>query len=508
MAQAKKAETWLELRRVDMQPAHVAIDLGAESCRVSLLRWSQGNPEIRVVHRFPNAPIREQSGLRWDMEKIWQGVEEGLRLCAGIAHEGIAAVGVDGWAVDYVRLRADGGIAGNPYCYRDERTIAAEKEVHKRISPDELYRLTGIQLLPLNTLYQLYADGMNCMDQGLRWLNLPEFISYKLGATPVAEYTNATHTQLVRLGTQHWCSQIFEATGLDRAAAPEIVPTGSVVGTVNGAVANLAAFGNTKIIVPACHDTASAIAGIPADGDDWAFISSGTWSLVGTLLDHPCTSHAARAANFTNLGGAGGKICFLKNVNGMWLLQECFRFWESQGWRPGLSELIKQCEALPAPDYCFDVDTPGLLLPGDMPAKINRQRRADGFVSFPETKESIPIVANSIFHSLAARYASVLRDVSNATGKKLERLFIVGGGSKNSYLNRLTAERTGLSVVTGSSESSTVGNFAIQLASLGGDVTTAGVKHSSVARWAAMLTDNPSSVCRALSGSESFRFVS
>ena len=411
-----------------------------------------------------------------------------MRLCAGIAEEGIAAVGVDGWAVDYVRLRADGNIAGNPYCYRDERTIAAEKEVHKRISPDELYRLTGIQLLPLNTLYQLYADGMGGMEQGLRWLNLPEFVTYRLGGRPVAEYTNATHTQLVQLGTREWCSEIFRAADLDFAAAPEIVPTGSVVGTVKGALASLPALRNTRIIVPACHDTASAIAGIPAEGDDWAYISSGTWSLVGTLLERPCTTDAARAGNFTNLGGAGGKICFLKNVNGMWLLQECCRFWESHGWRPVVHELISQCEALPAPDHCFDVDAPDLLLPGDMPAKINAQRRAAGFTPFPERKESMPLVANSIFHSLAARYAAVLKNVTDASGKKLTRLFIVGGGSKNAYLNCLTAERTGLSVLPGSSESSTVGNFAIQLASVAGEMTTSGVKHSSMAQWAGMLS--------------------
>ena len=471
-----------------MQPAHAAIDLGAESCRVSLLRWNDGNPEIRVIHRFPNAPIRERQELRWDIERIWQGVEEGLRLCAGIAQEGIAAVGVDGWAVDYVRLKADGTIAGNPYCYRDQRNVAAEKEVYKRISADELYRLTGIQLLPLNTLYQLYADGMSEMDQSLRWLNLPEFITYRLGGKPVAEYTNATHTQLVRLGTQEWCDEIFEAAGLARSAAPEIVPTGSVVGTVRGALASLPAFRNTTVIVPACHDTASAIAGIPAEGDDWAFISSGTWSLVGTLLERPCVTQAARASNFTNLGGAGGKICFLKNINGMWLLQECFRFWESQGWSRSLSDLLKDCEALPAPDYCFDVDAPDLLLPGDMPAKINAQRRDAGFASFPDSKNSMALVANSIFHSLAARYASVLGDIADVSGKKLTRLFIVGGGSRNSYLNRLATERTGLSVVAGSSESSTIGNFAIQLASLRGELTPTGVRQSSLARWAGMLS--------------------
>lgn len=467
--------------------AHVAIDLGAESCRVSLLRWSRGIPEIRVVHRFPNAPIRERTELRWDIESILRGVEEGLVLCAGLAEEGIAAVGVDGWAVDYVRLKRDGNIVGNPFCYRDERTIAAEKEVHKRISPDQLYRLTGIQLLSINTLYQLYADKQDHREHGTRWLNLPEFITYRLGGRPVAEYTNATHTQLVRLGTHEWCEEIFKAAGLDLSAAPEIVPTGSVIGTVKGKLGDLPAFRDTKLIVPACHDTASAIAGIPAEGDDWAFISSGTWSLVGTLLDIPCTHDAARLKNFTNLGGAGGKICFLKNVNGMWLLRQCVEFWESQGWKCSIEELIKECTTLPAPDYCFDVDAPDLLLPGDMHKKINAQRQSEGFAPFPDGKEGMALVANSIFHSLASRYARVLKDIADVTGKKMNRLYIVGGGSKNSYLNRLTAERTGLEVLVGSSESSTVGNFAIQLAALRVELTAAGVTHSSVAQWADVL---------------------
>ncbi|HTD21390.1 MAG TPA: FGGY-family carbohydrate kinase [Terriglobales bacterium] len=471
--------------------AHVAVDLGAESCRVSLLRWSNGIPEIRLVHRFPNSPISERGGLRWDLENILLGVEKGLRLCANIAEEGIAAVGVDGWAVDYVRLMPDGKIAGNPFCYRDERTIAAEKEVRQRILPDRLYALTGIQLLSLNTLYQLYADGPSATDQSAKWLNLPEFITYRLGGKPVAEYTNATHTQLVSLGTHEWCEEIFKAAGLDLSAAPEIVPTGSVVGAMEGKLAGRPAFKNTKLIVPACHDTASAIAGISADGDDWAFISSGTWSLVGTLLDSPCMHDAARSKNFTNLGGAGGKICFLKNVNGMWLLRQCLQHWESRGWKCDIAELIKECETLPAPDYCFDVDAPGLLSSGDMPNKINAQRQHAGYQPFPEGDQGIALMVNSIFHSLALRYASVLNDIADATKKKMTRLYIVGGGSKNDYLNRLTAERTGLEVLVGSSESSTVGNFAIQLAALRGDMTAAGVKHSSVAQWAGVLGAQP-----------------
>ena len=474
-----------------MKPALVAIDLGAESCRVSLLRWENGNPQMRVVHRFQNGPIREGDTLRWDIERIFRAIEEGLRLCAGMADEGIAAVGVDGWAVDYVRIAPDGTLAGNPFCYRDERTIAAQKEVHQRISPDQLYRLTGIQLLPLNTLYQLYADRMSGMDKRLRWLNLPEYITYRLGGRPVAEYTNATHSQLVRLGTHEWCDEIFSAVDLDVAAAPEIVRTGSVVGTIRGPLDALPAFHDTKLIVPACHDTASAIAGIPAEGDDWAFISSGTWSLVGTLLDTPCTGDAARAGNFTNLGGAGGKVCFLKNVNGMWLLQQCLRCWESRGFKPSLDHLIEQCETLPAPDFCFDVDAPDLLLPGDMPAKINLQRQNAGFASFPEAKESMAIVTNSIFHSLAARYAAVLKDIAGASGKRIKRLFIVGGGVKNGYLNRLTAERTGLRLTLGSSESSTIGNFAIQLASLEHQQDSGGVTRAAVGQWAAMLAPEP-----------------
>jgi rhamnulokinase len=466
--------------------AHVAIDLGAESCRVSLLRWSDGSPEIRLVYRFSNAPITERGGLHWDIKNILLGVEKGLRQCAEIVDGGIASVGVDGWAVDYVRLKPDGNIAGNPFCYRDERTAAAEKEVHKRISPDRLYELTGIQLLSLNTLYQLYADGLGDMVQSAKWLNLPEFIAYRLGGKPVAEYTNATHTQLVRLGTHEWCEEIFKATGLDLLAAPEIVPTGSIVGTMKRSLAALPAFRDTQLVVPACHDTASAIAGIPADGEDWAFISSGTWSLVGTLLNSPCTDSAARAKNFTNLGGAGGKICFLKNVNGMWLLRQCIEHWESLGWKCEIADLIEQCETLPAPDYCFDVDAADLLLPGDMPNKINAQRKRAGHASFPEGREGMPLMANSIFHSLASRYASVLKDIAHATGKKMTRLYIVGGGSKNHYLNRLTAERTGFEVLVGSSESSTVGNFAIQLAALEGAPSASGV-----GRWAGVLAAQP-----------------
>jgi rhamnulokinase len=478
--------------QLSQNKALVAVDLGAQSCRVSLLRFAQGHPHVGIVHRFGNAPIVTPAGVRWDIGVILDGVQTGLRLCAGIATEGIAAIGVDGWAVDYVRLDEDGNQIANPFCYRDERTISAETEIHQIISPARLYSLTGIQLLRINTLYQLYADNIAGIVPAKRWLNLPEFITYRLGGRPVAEYTNATHTQLVDLGSKRWCEEIFQSAGLDQKAAPEIVPTGTIVGGVRGDLSELTAFRQTQLIVPACHDTASAIAAIPASGDDWAFISSGTWSLVGAVLNAPCVSKDAQAMNFTNLGGVGGTFCFLKNVNGMWLLRQCLDEWESRGSSWTVHDLLQECASLPAPATLIDVDDPELLVPGNMLEKINAQlQRHVGGATSSDDLDS-PAVANLVLHSLAARYAEVLDAIARITGKKLRRLIIVGGGSRNLLLNRLTAERTGLEVVVGASESTTIGNFAIQMAALAGEWNdTSGVPAASVARWAEGISVRP-----------------
>ena len=246
------------------------------------------------------------------------------------------------------------------------------------------------------------------------------------------------------------------------------------------------------MIAPACHDTASAIAGIPAQGENWAFISSGTWSLVGCVLDAPCVSDAARSANFSNEGGVGGKIYFLKNVNGMWLLRQCIEHWQQQGEVWSVEQLIAACSSLPAPEHVIDVDEPDLLLPGDMPSRINAQLTRAGKAAIPEGNSMAAQMANLIFHSLADRYAEVLQNATSITGKALKRLYVVGGGSRNALLNRLTARATGLEVLTGSTESTTVGNFAIQLAALKGDYTDGiGVAANSVAEWASVLAARP-----------------
>ncbi len=444
-----------------MTPARVAVDLGAESCRVSLLRWHEGRPRITLVHRVPNGPIARGEQLRWDLQAIWAGVEEGLRRCAGLATEGIASIAVDGWATDYVRLDQDGLAIGDPFCYRDPRNIAAERAVHERIDVRQLYALTGLQRLRFNTIYQLYADQMAGIPADVPWINLPEYMLYRLGGRRVAEYTNATHTGLVSVATREWCAEVFAAAGLDLAAAPELVAPGTDVGVLRGTLADLPALQQTRLIAPACHDTASAVAGIPEATDDSAYISSGTWSLVGAMLDRPCTTEAAFTKDFTNQGGVAGQTCFHKNVNGMWLLRQCIEHW-NHSW--SVPDLIARAEGLPAPDHVFNVDQDELMLPGNVPARINEQRRAAGFVAVEEGAGNAPMITNLILHSLAARYAAVFHDLAEVTGKKLQRVYIVGGGSRNGLLNRLTQEATGLEVHCGYVESATIGNFALQLA--------------------------------------------
>jgi rhamnulokinase len=469
--------------------ALIAVDLGAQSCRVSLLRFWYDEPAVDVVHRFSNAPVPSDNGLHWNIEEIWEGVQAGIRKCAALAPEGIASIGVDGWAVDYVRLHETGYPEGDPFCYRDVRTERAEPEVHALISPSRLYELTGTQILRINTIYQLFADKLAGKDEAIPWVNLPEYITYRLCGSAVAEYTNATHSGLVAVGVHRWSREVFDSVGLNLTAAPRIVASGTTIGNLRGDLSELSALQETKVIVPACHDTASAIAAIPATGNDWAFISSGTWSLVGTVLDAPCVSDEARSQNFTNLGGVGGKICFLKNVNGMWLLRQCMDEWEARGVVYRLEDLLKECAALPPPSQLIDVDAPELMVPGDAVAKINAQVIHAGAKPLVADSLGAPALANLIFHSLAERYANVLRSIESTAKKKLRRVFIVGGGNKNQLLNRLTREKSGLDVVLGSSESTTIGNFAIQLAALDGAWTPGiGVPSDDVARWAHRLT--------------------
>ena len=380
-----------------------------------------------------------------------------------------------------------GSVSQSRFCYRDPRTLAGQRMLHQRIAPERMRELTGIAVLPLNTVYQMAAEEE--AERKLRWLNLPEYVLYTLGAKPIAEYTNATHTQMLTTRGD-WSPEILEALGMPLSAMPQIVLPGTQVGRLNSSLCDLGAFGyDVTLIAPACHDTASAVAAIADDGDDWAYISSGTWSLVGTVISKPINTPAAIEHNFTNFGGVDGTICFHQNVNGMWLMRQCLECWESEkpeeeDTKLTISNLVEAAAGFSPWPYALDVDDPELLLPGRMPERINLQLRRRALPEFDSSPQDAARLTAFVLHSLAQRYAEVLRWVSTITGKSLRKLYIMGGGSRNELLNRLTAEATGLTVLPAGAECSTTGNFAVQLASL---EQTPG-PHAS-ARWASVLSD-------------------
>jgi len=466
----------------------VAIDLGAESCRVSLLNWQPQRATLRIVHRFHNGSYERDGHLYWDISRLREGLLEGLRLAAREASGSIDSIGVDGWAVDYVRVDGEHKPLQDPFCYRDPRTEKIPAQFWEALPAERLYAITGVQMLRFNTLYQLIADRHAGLPDGTCWLNLPEYILCSLGGRAVSEFTLATHTQLVSATDRAWSPEIFRAAGLDQSKAPELVPPGTIVGQVTGDLARLPEFRNTQLIAPSCHDTGSAVAGIPHSGADCAFISSGTWSLVGTVLDHPCRSDAAFKQNISNEGGLEGSSRFLKNVNGMWLIEESMRHWHSQGKDWSVASLIEACRSLPAPKAFLDVDHSELHLSGHMPQRINSELKLSGHAPLPEDPEAAPLFANLIFHSLAARYTEVLRMISEVAGKKFRSIYIVGGGNRNTFLNRLLQERSGLEVIRGPVECSTIGNAAIQLAALEGRTASDfGVSRAAVAEWSRRL---------------------
>jgi len=447
-----------------------------------------------MLHRITNGPVQVGEHLHWPLDRILAGIEDGLCKAAAAAPEGIRSIAVDGWAVDYVRLDSAGKPLHPPYCYRDERTIATKAWMETIIPPEESFAQTGAQPLRINTVYQLLADNKEGIDPLVAWALLPEYVLHWLGGRRVAEHTNATHTGLVDLATGDWSRPIFERLGLAIDAAPPIVPPGSYVGKLTGKLAELDAFRDTQLIAPACHDTASAIAAIPSDLDHTAYIVSGTWSLVGTVIQRPITSSEAEQAKFTNQGAGAGGYCFHTNVNGMWVLKQCLDHWSLQGRNVDLPALISNAAEVESIPGLIDVDSPPLLLAGEMPARINHELENLGLEPIPDEPGNEPIVARVLFASLASRYATVVRNLESFTGRKFQRITILGGGSRNALLRRLTEESTGLPVFPGEAEGSTMGNFAIQLA-VGDASHVAGQPPAPqlLRSWATLLANNEAS---------------
>jgi rhamnulokinase len=442
-----------------------AVDLGAESGRVVLCRWNGSEGTLEEVHRFPNGPKQMDNHLLWDVDQLWEEALRGLLKAASITQGHIDSVGVDGWGCDYALIDADGERIGNSFCYRDPRNVPAMEKTFSKVPRERMYEITGIQFLSFNTVYQLVAHLAEFPDEWertARWLTLPEYFQYRLSGVAAAEYTEASTTQLLDVRTKSWSPELISALGLGLGKFPPIVQAGAVLGKLRPEVGEEVGLTDTQVIAPACHDTGSAVAGIPFPHEGMAFISSGTWSLVGTVLLHPVVVGGGQGKTFTNEGGVAGSIRYLQNVIGLWLLQECLREWNGQGRGLTAAELAAQClDASPEGPY-FQADEATYLAPGYMVERINAGLRAAGFGEENRPAE----LAAIIFRSLARRYAEVVSELGRLSGKSIKRICIVGGGVKNEALNRLTELVTGIEVVRGPSESTAAGNIAVQIAAL------------------------------------------
>ena len=449
-----------------------AVDLGASSGRVMVGRVGPDDLELTEVHRFPNEPVRLLDGLHWDILRLYREVLSGLREAARAA-DGLVSVGVNSWGVDHALLDGDGNLLANPYHYRDERTAAAVEAVHQVIAPAELYARTGIQFLPFNTIYALSADrGTAAFDAARTMLLIPDLIGYWLSGVPVTEVTNASTTALLEVHRRRWDTDLIASLGLPQGLFAPLGAPGDVIGPLCDEVrAETGASAETLLTLVGSHDTASAVVAVPAEDAPFAYVACGTWSLVGVELDHAIVTEESRAANFTNEGGVDDRIRFLRNVMGLWLLQESLRTWELAGTPESLPALLIAAAELPPDGPRIDPDDPRFLPPGDMPTRIEAAcRRSDQPV--PTTR---PGLVRCILDSLAAAYARTVEDAARLSGQSVEVVHLVGGGARNTLLCQLTADACELPVVAGPVEATALGNVLIQARARGlvaGDLET------------------------------------
>lgn len=438
----------------------LAFDLGAESGRAILGILTGGNLALRELHRFPNSPVRLPQGLFWDTFRLFQEIEEGIRIACRDGVE-INGIGVDTWGVDFGLLGADGTLVENPRCYRDARTNGILEAAFEVMPREALYRRTGTQFLQFNSLFQLFAmkrQNASALLAAAQLLHIPDLLNCWLTGKAVSERTIASTSQFYNPATHSWDSELLEIFGLDPRILGDLVEPGALLGPLLPHVAEYArAAQEIPVYASAGHDTACAVAAAPAvPGRNWCYISSGTWSLMGAELDSPVMDDRALAHTFTNEVGVGGSIRFLKNIMGLWLLQECRRAWAADGKDYTYDELV--IAALSAPPFQAVVDPDAFLAPGNMPEKIQDFCRRTG-QQVPAGPEHITRV---IFESLAVCYRTVLVDLEETLGRRMDVIHIVGGGSRNSVLNQFVADATGRTVVAGPAEATAIGNVLVQ----------------------------------------------
>lgn len=441
------------------EKAFLALDLGAESGRAVLGRFDGGRMSLEEVHRFPNTPVKLVDGMHWDALRIFSEVREGLGRAFGEAGR-IESLGVDSWGVDFGLLGRDGALVSNPYYYRDPRTEGTEELAFRRMPKEEIYDTTGIQFMPINTLNQLLAyEGSPLLDAAETLLMTPDLIGYWLTGERTCEATIASTSQLIDARSGDWAWELVEKMGIPSRLFGGISAPGTELGSLTPEVVRDTGAGEGTVVTSvASHDTASAVVAVPAEDEEFAYISSGTWSLVGLELSAPVITGEGMRANFTNEGGFGGTTRFLKNVMGLWLLQECRRTWAREGRDYSYEELARLAEDAPALEPVVDPDHHVFLSPGDMPSRIRRYCEATGQRPPEEPGE----VARCALESLALKYRWVLEKAREITGRGIRVVHVVGGGVRNGLLCQLTADATGLPVRTGPVEATALGNLLVQ----------------------------------------------
>lgn len=443
----------------------LAIDLGAESGRAVLGRWSGGRLSLKEVHRFPNAILPVDGRLHWDVYGLLSEIKTSLRRCSAEGASDLESLAVDTWGVDFGLLASDGTLLGLPMSYRDLRSHGAMDEFINRFGRERIYQATGVQFLPFNSLFQLFSlvrDRSPLLTAAERLLFMPDLFNYFLTGRQATEYTIASTSQLLDPRTRLWREDLFGAIGLSPGLALKPVAPGTDLGPLLKSVAAEVGLLSARVIATASHDTAAAVAAMPAEDARVAYISSGTWSCLGVELTEPAVTGAALAHNFANEGGVEGTIRFLKNVMGLWLVQGCRKRWSGRR-AYDYPELAALAEAEPPFQAVIDPDAADFMNPPDMPEAINAYLGRTG----QKPLESPGGFIRAVLESLALKYRFVIDEIGKVTGRAVERIHIIGGGSRNALLNRFTADATGLPVVAGPDEAASAGNILVQLKAAG-----------------------------------------
>ncbi len=443
------------------KPKFLAIDLGAETGRAFVGTLDAGRIILEEIHRFPNVPLIVAGHLRWDVPRLFADVKTALRIAVEKGHRGILSVGVDTWGVDFGLMNTEHNSIDLPFTYRDKRTDGIMEKVFKKIPLDEIYRRTGIQFMQINSLFQLYSlidNDRGSLSKYSTLLFMPDIFNYLLTGKEFSEYTISSTSQLLNVWSKEFDQAIFSTLGLPNDIMAPLITPGTRIGRILPSIAAETGVNECEVIAVGSHDTASAVAAVPAVSGRWAYLSSGTWSLVGIESDMPIVNYAARRENFTNEGGTNGKITFLQNIVGLWLLQEVRKKWEGSGIHysydeiAGLAMETQECGSLVDPaDSSF-------LNPTDMETAIIHFCSRTNQPA-PKTKSQI---VRTIFDSLALKYRSAIRKLEDVSRVNIERLYIVGGGSRNSLLNQFSSDAAGIPVTAGPVEASVLGNIMVQ----------------------------------------------